>query len=64
MMLIIPGMVKAGGFGGDDSGTPGYWYAGEAPSSIDPSKSPLVFVHGYNNSSAVWHEGNDMYEVA
>jgi triacylglycerol esterase/lipase EstA (alpha/beta hydrolase family) len=64
MMLIFPGMVKAGGFGGDDSGTPGYWYSGETPSSIDPSKSPLVFVHGYNNSSAVWHEGNDMYEVA
>ncbi|KON90170.1 hypothetical protein AF332_01455 [Sporosarcina globispora] len=64
MMLIFPGMVKAGGLGGDDSGTPGYWYAGETPSAIDPSKSPLVFVHGYNNSSAVWHEGNDMYEVA
>lgn len=65
MMLIFPGgMVKAGGIGGDDRGTPGYWYAGETPSSIDPSKSPLVFVHGYNNSSAVWHEGNDMYEVA
>ncbi|MBT2691252.1 hypothetical protein J7I93_24255 [Bacillus sp. ISL-47] len=64
MMLIFPGMVKAGGFGGDDRGTPGYWYAGDTPGLIDPEKSPLVFVHGYNNSSAVWHEGNDMYEVA
>ncbi len=64
MMLLFPGFVRAGGFGGDDRGTPGYWYTGETPSFIDPAKSPLVFVHGYNNSSAVWHEGNDMYEVA
>ncbi|GLB62030.1 esterase/lipase family protein [Cytobacillus sp. NCCP-133] len=64
MMLFFPSFVKAGGFGGDDSGTPGYWYTGDTPNVIDPSKSPLVFVHGYNNSSAVWHQGNDMYEVA
>ncbi|HAQ08446.1 MAG TPA: hypothetical protein DCR24_13350 [Bacillus bacterium] len=37
---------------------------GSKPGWIDPAKSPIVFVHGYNNSASVWWEGNDMYETA
>ena len=64
LLLMVPVAAKAGDLGGGSSGTPGTWYVGAEPSWIDPAKSPIVFVHGYNNSASVWWEGNDMYETA
>lgn len=63
-MLLVPVAVCAGDLGGGSGGVPGTWYTGASPAWIDPAKSPLVFVHGYNNSASVWWEGNDMYETA
>lgn len=64
LLLMVPAAANAGDLGGGSSGVPGTWYVGADPSWIDPAKSPIVFVHGYNNSASVWWEGNDMYETA
>ncbi|MGA9225557.1 MAG: alpha/beta fold hydrolase [Mesobacillus sp.] len=64
LLLMVPAAARAGDLGGGSSGVPGTWYVGADPSWIDPAKSPIVFVHGYNNSASVWWEGNDMYETA
>lgn len=48
----------------DPPGNPGEWYVGETPDDIDPAKSPIVFVHGFNSSSFTWTEGNDMDKIA
>ncbi|MCP3028043.1 triacylglycerol lipase [Halobacillus sp. A5] len=65
MTLISPIHVNAGKFGqGDSSGTPGQWYEGLPPSYVDPSKSPIVFIHGLNSSSHTWWQENDMYDTA
>ena len=64
LLLMVPAAASAGSLGGGSSGVPGTWYVGSAPGWIDPAKSPIVFVHGYNNSASVWWEGNDMYETA
>ena len=64
LMLMVPVAAKAGDFGGGSSGTPGTWYVGSNPSWLDPAKTPIVFIHGYNSSASVWWDGNDMYETA
>ncbi|MBS8267073.1 alpha/beta fold hydrolase [Mesobacillus boroniphilus] len=64
LLLMVPVGARAGSLGGGSSGVPGTWYVGAQPSWVDPAKSPIVFVHGYNNSASVWWEGNDMYETA
>lgn len=64
LLLMVPAAAKAGDLGNGSSGVPGKWYLGADPAWIDPAKSPIVFVHGYNNSASVWWEGNDMYETA
>lgn len=64
LLLMVPAAARAGDLGGGSSGVPGTWYVGADPSWVDPAKSPIVFVHGYNNSASVWWEGNDMYETA
>jgi triacylglycerol esterase/lipase EstA (alpha/beta hydrolase family) len=64
LLLMVPVGARAGNLGGGSSGVPGTWYSGAEPSWVDPAKSPIVFVHGYNNSASVWWEGNDMYETA
>ncbi|MDQ0176493.1 esterase/lipase family protein [Bacillus chungangensis] len=48
----------------DPPGNPGEWYAGATPDEVDPAKSPIVFVHGFNSSSFTWTEGNDMDKIA
>lgn len=64
LLLMVPVAAKAGDLGGGSSGVPGTWYLGADPSWIDPAKSPIVFIHGYNSSASVWWDGNDMYETA
>ncbi|MBT2638868.1 hypothetical protein [Bacillus sp. ISL-39] len=64
LLLMVPVAAKAGDLGGGSSGTPGTWYVGSNPSWVDPAKSPIVFIHGYNSSASVWWDGNDMYETA
>lgn len=64
LSLLVPAAARAGDLGGGSSGVPGTWYVGADPAWVDPAKSPIVFVHGYNNSASVWWEGNDMYETA
>ncbi|MFY4774981.1 esterase/lipase family protein [Metabacillus sp. RGM 3146] len=43
---------------------PGGWYLGEKPTDLDPEKPPIVFVHGFHNSSFEWWKENDMYDLA
>ncbi|WP_170169228.1 esterase/lipase family protein [Mesobacillus subterraneus] len=64
ILLMVPLGARAGDLGKGTSGTPGTWYVGAQPSWVDPAKSPIVFVHGYNSSAAIWWDGNDMYETA
>ncbi|ADC51795.1 hypothetical protein BpOF4_18780 [Alkalihalophilus pseudofirmus OF4] len=65
VMLVSPIQVHAGSFGDKGTpGVPGQWYIGESPESINPTKAPLIFIHGLNSSSRTWWEGNDMYQVA
>ncbi len=64
LLLMVPVEARAGDLGGGSSGVPGTWYLGADPSWIDPSKAPIVFVHGYNSAASVWWDGNDMYETA
>ncbi|MFC4075584.1 esterase/lipase family protein [Salinithrix halophila] len=50
-------------------GKPGTWSLGETPPNMDPSKPPIVFVHGLHGTSDSWrgdtkyHGPNDMYEI-
>ncbi|WP_286183222.1 hypothetical protein [Bacillus sp. ISL-55] len=64
LLLMVPVGVRAGDLGGGTSGVPGTWYLGTDPSTIDPAKAPIVFIHGYNSSASVWWDGNDMYQTA
>ncbi|MBA4537546.1 hypothetical protein H1Z61_10480 [Bacillus aquiflavi] len=63
-LLALPLNSLAGSFKGDPKGEPGEWYLGLTPENVDPAKSPIVFVHGFNSSSHTWWEGNDMYDIA
>lgn len=64
LLLMVPLAARAGDLGGGSSGVPGTWYLGADPAYIDPAKSPIVFLHGYNSSASVWWDSNDMYETA
>ncbi|WP_158633959.1 lipase family alpha/beta hydrolase [Radiobacillus deserti] len=65
LVFFIPSINFAGSFGKDDpSGTPGNWYVGTSPSSVDNGKHPILFVHGLNSSSSTWWEENNMYDTA
>jgi len=64
-ILLLPFQVHAGSLGkGTPSTNPGEWFVGPTPSTIDPNKAPIVFVHGYNSSSDTWRVDNDMDELA
>jgi triacylglycerol lipase len=62
MLLLFPTEALGGKSG--TPGNPGDWYVKDNPANSDPSKAPLVFVHGLNSSSYVWWEENDMYDLA
>ncbi|MGM0843867.1 MAG: esterase/lipase family protein [Bacillota bacterium] len=66
LLLVLPVSAHAGTIGGKDNpgGTPGQWYAGDAPGYSDPNKPVLVFIHGINSSSKTWWESNNMYQTA
>ncbi|UYO35061.1 alpha/beta hydrolase [Bacillus zhangzhouensis] len=61
--LSFASYAYAGTFG-DETGTPGKWFKGEMPLQKDPTKPPLVFVHGINSSSSTWFDQNDMAKMA
>jgi triacylglycerol lipase len=62
MLLLFPMEVLGGKSG--TPGNPGDWYVKDNPANSDPSKAPIVFVHGLNSSSYTWWEKNDMYDIA
>ncbi|MFC0270977.1 esterase/lipase family protein [Metabacillus herbersteinensis] len=65
LMWLVTVGAQAGKFGNSNpSGIPGQWYIGTTPSYVDPTKAPLVFVHGLNSASDTWWEGNNMYDTA
>ncbi|SES38836.1 alpha/beta fold hydrolase [Salipaludibacillus aurantiacus] len=58
------GMTFAGLGGGGSGGEPGTILYGETPSETSEDKPVIVFVQGLTNSSSMWYEGNDMYDMA
>ncbi|WP_281887490.1 triacylglycerol lipase [Paenibacillus sp. YYML68] len=63
-LLILAVPAQAGVLNPTTGGTPGSWTKGANPSTIDPKKPVVLFVHGLNGSAGSWYDTSDMYQTA